>query len=174
MVSMRSLSWALMKPWTGWPGVPAISPLVFSQVPTEAACCLCQERPRPESPCRTIQFLCQKLCSTSAPQCGWCPEGLGELKLPLLLRLGRCCSTALCCRGAPDLPLEYRQALDKTPWDGKFLVIVHILCVTYCLEEEQLAGPTKPTASLSTPCPPGKESRNAPCPSLVLEGNVCP
>ncbi|XP_068034609.1 leucine-rich repeat-containing protein 37B-like [Anomalospiza imberbis] len=39
------------------------------QVPKEAACCLCQERPRPESPCRTIQFLCQKLCSTSAPQC---------------------------------------------------------------------------------------------------------
>ncbi|XP_053821492.1 uncharacterized protein LOC128800395 isoform X4 [Vidua chalybeata] len=39
------------------------------QVPKEAACCLCQEHPRPESPCRTIQFLCQKLCSTSASQC---------------------------------------------------------------------------------------------------------
>ncbi|XP_066422742.1 leucine-rich repeat-containing protein 37B [Molothrus aeneus] len=39
------------------------------QVPKDAACCLCQERPRPESPCRTIQFLCQKLCSTSALQC---------------------------------------------------------------------------------------------------------
>ncbi|XP_038018971.1 leucine-rich repeat-containing protein 37B-like [Motacilla alba alba] len=46
------------------------------QVPKEAACCLCL-RPRPESPCRTIQFLCQKLCSASAPQCGGCPEGLG-------------------------------------------------------------------------------------------------
>ncbi|XP_064255681.1 leucine-rich repeat-containing protein 37A-like [Passer domesticus] len=39
------------------------------QVPKETACCLCQERPRPESPCRTIQFLCEKLCSSSAPQC---------------------------------------------------------------------------------------------------------
>ncbi|RMB88893.1 hypothetical protein DUI87_34739 [Hirundo rustica rustica] len=39
------------------------------RVPKEVACCLCQERPGPESPCRTIQFLCQKLCSTSAPQC---------------------------------------------------------------------------------------------------------
>ncbi|CAN8201971.1 unnamed protein product [Coccothraustes coccothraustes] len=39
------------------------------QVPKEVACCLCQERPRPESSCRTIQFLCQKLCSSSAPQC---------------------------------------------------------------------------------------------------------
>ncbi|XP_064255672.1 leucine-rich repeat-containing protein 37B-like [Passer domesticus] len=40
------------------------------QVPKETACCLCQERPRPKSPCRTIQFLCEKLCSSSAPQCG--------------------------------------------------------------------------------------------------------
>ncbi|XP_063260979.1 uncharacterized protein LOC134554365 [Prinia subflava] len=39
------------------------------QVPKEVACCLCQERPRHESPCRTIQFLCQRLCSSSAPQC---------------------------------------------------------------------------------------------------------
>ncbi|XP_053821491.1 uncharacterized protein LOC128800395 isoform X3 [Vidua chalybeata] len=46
--------------------LPSVSSL---QVPKEAACCLCQEHPRPESPCRTIQFLCQKLCSTSASQC---------------------------------------------------------------------------------------------------------
>ncbi|XP_048170356.1 leucine-rich repeat-containing protein 37A3-like isoform X3 [Corvus hawaiiensis] len=39
------------------------------QVPKDVACCLCQERPLAESPCRTIQFLCEKLCSTSAPQC---------------------------------------------------------------------------------------------------------
>ncbi|XP_056368080.1 uncharacterized protein LOC130264103 [Oenanthe melanoleuca] len=39
------------------------------QVPKEVACCLCQERPLPESPCRSIQFLCEKLCSSSAPQC---------------------------------------------------------------------------------------------------------
>ncbi|XP_056367720.1 uncharacterized protein LOC130263878 [Oenanthe melanoleuca] len=65
------------------------------QVPKEVACCLCQERPLPESPCRSIQFLCEKLCSSSAPQCGWCPEGLGgSSNLPLLLSLGRCCSTA--------------------------------------------------------------------------------
>ncbi|XP_023773797.1 leucine-rich repeat-containing protein 37A3-like [Cyanistes caeruleus] len=51
------------------------------QVPKEVACCLCQERPRPESPCRTIQIVCEKLCSGSAPQCGWCPEGLGGAQI---------------------------------------------------------------------------------------------
>ncbi|XP_056350810.1 leucine-rich repeat-containing protein 37A3-like [Oenanthe melanoleuca] len=40
------------------------------QVPKKVACCLCQERPLPETPCRRIQFLCEKLCSASAPHCG--------------------------------------------------------------------------------------------------------
>ncbi|XP_016154657.1 PREDICTED: uncharacterized protein LOC101811974 [Ficedula albicollis] len=41
------------------------------QVPKKVACCLCQERPLPETPCRRIQLLCEKLCSASAPQCGY-------------------------------------------------------------------------------------------------------
>ncbi|RLV83718.1 hypothetical protein DV515_00016383, partial [Chloebia gouldiae] len=141
---MRSLSGALMESRTGWPGAPAISPLVFSQVPKEAACCLCQELPRPESPCRTIQFLCQKLCSTSAPQCGWsqtatAPEP-GEMlqHCPVL-------------QGGPDLPLEYR------PWTKHLGMGTRWAHQTYDF----------PIHSM----PPGKESGKAPCPSLVLEGN---
>nr|XP_041577504.1 uncharacterized protein LOC115490691 isoform X1 [Taeniopygia guttata] len=64
------------------------------QVPKEAACCLCQERPRPESPCRTIQFLCQKLCSTSAPQCAH--------------------TTALEARGE-TMDMEQRRELNSSP-----------------------------------------------------------
>uniref|UniRef100_A0A674HFL4 LRRC37A/B like protein 1 C-terminal domain-containing protein n=1 Tax=Taeniopygia guttata TaxID=59729 RepID=A0A674HFL4_TAEGU len=64
------------------------------QVPKEAACCLCQERPRPESPCRTIQFLCQKLCSTSAPQCAH--------------------TTALEARGE-SMDMEQRRELNSSP-----------------------------------------------------------
>ncbi|XP_027763954.1 leucine-rich repeat-containing protein 37A-like [Empidonax traillii] len=39
------------------------------KLPSDVACCLCQEHPSTETPCRTIQFLCENLCSTSAAQC---------------------------------------------------------------------------------------------------------
>lgn len=140
VVSVCSLSWARRHGLSG-PVFLQESPLVFSQVPKDVACCLCQERPLPESPCRTIQFLCEKLCSTSAPQCGWCPEGLGgSSHLPLLLSLGRCCSTAPCWGSWSPLGV---QDLHKTPWVEKFLGITHTLCVKYCLEKEQLTGPPR-------------------------------
>lgn len=37
-------------------------------------------------------------------------------------------------------------------------MIVHILCVTYCLEKEQLTGPTKPTHFLPTPWPQARKA----------------
>ncbi|XP_040981010.1 leucine-rich repeat-containing protein 37B isoform X2 [Aquila chrysaetos chrysaetos] len=33
------------------------------------ACCLCQEKHTTKTPCRTIKFHCENLCTTSAPQC---------------------------------------------------------------------------------------------------------
>lgn len=108
MVWVSSPSWALSHGLGGQVFLQE-SPLVCRQVPKEAACCLCQERPRPESPCRTIQFLCQKLCSTSAPQCGGCPEGLGELKCAPSPEPGEMLQHCPVLGGA-DLPLDYR------PW----------------------------------------------------------
>lgn len=126
VVSVCSLSWARRHGLGGRVFLQE-SPLVFSQVPKDVACCLCQERPLPESPCRTIQFLCEKLCSTSAPQCGWCPEGLGgSSHLPLLLSLGRCCSTAPCWGSWSPLGV---QDLHKTPWVEKFWGLL-IPCVS--------------------------------------------
>ncbi|XP_032567366.1 leucine-rich repeat-containing protein 37A-like isoform X2 [Chiroxiphia lanceolata] len=39
------------------------------KLPSDVACCLCQEHASTETPCRTIQFLCQNLCSSSSAQC---------------------------------------------------------------------------------------------------------
>ena len=41
------------------------------------ACCLCQEKHITETPCRTIKFQCENLCTTSAPQCGRLPDDVG-------------------------------------------------------------------------------------------------
>ncbi|XP_027555610.1 leucine-rich repeat-containing protein 37A-like isoform X1 [Neopelma chrysocephalum] len=40
------------------------------KVPRAVSCCLCKERGTVETPCRTIQFLCENLCGTSTAQCG--------------------------------------------------------------------------------------------------------
>ncbi|KAF4788704.1 hypothetical protein TURU_158089 [Turdus rufiventris] len=45
------------------------SSLETLDVPKEAACCLCHKSPFTQSPCRSIMFVCKKLCNTSAPQC---------------------------------------------------------------------------------------------------------
>ncbi|PKK20374.1 putative LOC102084175, partial [Columba livia] len=39
------------------------------KLPSEMFCCLCQEKPTTGTPCRTINFQCESLCSTGAPQC---------------------------------------------------------------------------------------------------------
>ncbi|XP_064329185.1 leucine-rich repeat-containing protein 37B isoform X2 [Phalacrocorax carbo] len=39
------------------------------KLPSDMACCLCQEKLTTETPCRTIKFHCENLCTTSAPQC---------------------------------------------------------------------------------------------------------
>ncbi|XP_039239985.1 leucine-rich repeat-containing protein 37A3-like isoform X2 [Pipra filicauda] len=39
------------------------------KLPKDVACCLCQEHASTETPCRTIQFLCENLCSSSSAQC---------------------------------------------------------------------------------------------------------
>ncbi|XP_054080371.1 uncharacterized protein LOC128919217 isoform X1 [Rissa tridactyla] len=39
------------------------------KLPGDMACCLCQEKPTTETPCRTIKFHCKNLCSASAPHC---------------------------------------------------------------------------------------------------------
>ncbi|XP_051628638.1 uncharacterized protein LOC127463359 isoform X1 [Manacus candei] len=39
------------------------------KLPKAVACCLCQEHASTETPCRTIQFLCENLCSSSSAQC---------------------------------------------------------------------------------------------------------
>ncbi|KAM6042897.1 leucine-rich repeat-containing protein 37B [Theristicus caerulescens] len=39
------------------------------KLPSDMACCLCQENHTTETPCRTIKFHCENLCTTSAPQC---------------------------------------------------------------------------------------------------------
>ncbi|XP_027488200.1 leucine-rich repeat-containing protein 37B-like, partial [Corapipo altera] len=39
------------------------------KLPNDVACCLCQEHASTETPCRTIQFLCENLCSSSSAQC---------------------------------------------------------------------------------------------------------
>ncbi|XP_027562197.1 leucine-rich repeat-containing protein 37A-like isoform X4 [Neopelma chrysocephalum] len=39
------------------------------KLPNDVACCLCQEHTSTETPCRTIQFLCENLCSSSSARC---------------------------------------------------------------------------------------------------------
>ncbi|XP_074892317.1 leucine-rich repeat-containing protein 37A [Buteo buteo] len=39
------------------------------KLPSDMACCLCQEKHTTKTPCRTIKFHCENLCTTSAPQC---------------------------------------------------------------------------------------------------------
>ncbi|XP_050768015.1 leucine-rich repeat-containing protein 37A2-like [Gymnogyps californianus] len=39
------------------------------KLPSDMACCLCQEKHTTETPCRTIKFHCENLCTTSAPHC---------------------------------------------------------------------------------------------------------
>uniref|UniRef100_A0A8C3CQA1 LRRC37A/B like protein 1 C-terminal domain-containing protein n=1 Tax=Cairina moschata TaxID=8855 RepID=A0A8C3CQA1_CAIMO len=39
------------------------------KLPSDTACCLCQEKHTTETPCRTVQFHCEDLCTTSTPQC---------------------------------------------------------------------------------------------------------
>ncbi|XP_064492505.1 leucine-rich repeat-containing protein 37A3-like isoform X3 [Pseudopipra pipra] len=43
--------------------------LNYLKLPKDVACCLCQEHASTETPCRTIQFLCENLCSSSSAQC---------------------------------------------------------------------------------------------------------
>ncbi|KAM6042027.1 leucine-rich repeat-containing protein 37A3-like [Chlamydotis macqueenii] len=38
-------------------------------LPSDVACCLCKEKQTIETPCRTIKFLCENLCTSRAPQC---------------------------------------------------------------------------------------------------------
>ncbi|XP_027761642.1 uncharacterized protein LOC114069210, partial [Empidonax traillii] len=49
------------------------------KVPRAVSCCLCKERGAIETPCRTIQFLCENLCSTSTAQCGSLGQTQAEL-----------------------------------------------------------------------------------------------
>ncbi|XP_053944636.1 leucine-rich repeat-containing protein 37A2-like isoform X2 [Cuculus canorus] len=49
------------------------------ELPSDTACCLCQEECTTETPCRTIEFHCKNLCTASAPQCA-CTDPLAETR----------------------------------------------------------------------------------------------
>ncbi|XP_032535790.1 uncharacterized protein LOC116782861 isoform X2 [Chiroxiphia lanceolata] len=49
------------------------------KVPHAVSCCLCKERGTIETPCRTIQFLCENLCGSSTAQCGSPAQARAEI-----------------------------------------------------------------------------------------------
>ncbi|KAK4808382.1 hypothetical protein QYF61_002619 [Mycteria americana] len=60
-----------------------------SKLPSDTACCLCQEKHTTETPCRTIKFHCENLCTTSTPRCARTDpleEKQGEITEPVQSR----------------------------------------------------------------------------------------
>ncbi|KAL2306680.1 hypothetical protein Nmel_004610 [Mimus melanotis] len=106
-VSSLDLSATHVTPQTLLLLLQTTSSLETLQVPKAVACCLCQERPLPERPCRSIQFLCEKQCSTSALQCGESRGAGEEVKSATSLEPGEMLQHCPIL-GSPDLPLEYR------------------------------------------------------------------
>nr|XP_047903748.1 leucine-rich repeat-containing protein 37A-like isoform X2 [Anser cygnoides] len=54
------------------------------KLPSDTACCLCQEKHTTETPCRTIQFHCEDLCTTSTPQCAAHTDSLAEAQAEIM------------------------------------------------------------------------------------------
>ncbi|XP_071885103.1 leucine-rich repeat-containing protein 37A isoform X5 [Anas platyrhynchos] len=54
------------------------------KLPSDTACCLCQEKHTTETPCRTVQFHCEDLCTTSTPQCAAHTDSLAEAQAEVM------------------------------------------------------------------------------------------